>query len=303
MSGADELFPGFASRNLDTGSVVLHFRLGGSGPPLLLVHGYPQTQLCWHKVVGTLAKRFTIVAPDLRGYGRSSCPADDLEHRAYSKRTMAGDLAELMAKLGFDRYHVMGHDRGGRVAYRMALERPHSVSRLILLDVISTWDWWQPEQQAIRRKGVHWAFLAQPSPIPETLIGGDPAAWVHGVLMRGTSKRSLDPFHPKALEDYCASLSDPDRVHATCEDFRAGASCDLYDDWTERRLGRRIECPTFVVWGQSGSLGGISDPIALWRNWCVAVTGCMIDSGHFLAEENPDAVLKAVLPFLGASES
>lgn len=302
MSSAGELFPGFASQYFDTGKVRLHFRLGGSGPPLLLLHGYPQTHASWHKVAKPLADNFTVVIPDLRGCGQSSCADEDLEHRAYSKRVMAGDMVLLMDKLGFRRFCVMGHDRGARVAYRMALDWPGRVVRLVVLDIVTTLDFWQPEQQMARRKGAQWAFLAQPAPIPESLIGADPTTWLEGCLKRRTRSGSLEAFDPRALASYRTSLSDPDRVHATCEDFRAGASCDLYDDGMDRRLGRRIACPTFVLWGAHGSLVAIDDPVMLWRRWCESVIGGMVDSGHFIPEENPAGLLRAVLPFLKEAE-
>jgi len=303
MNGEHDLFPGFVSRRIETGNVALHVCSGGAGPPLLLLHGYPQTHAAWHKVAGRLAESFTVVAPDLRGYGRSDCPPDDLDHRAYAKRTMADDMARLMEGMGFSRYLVMGHDRGARVAYRLALDQPDRVVRLVVLDIMTTWDQWQPDQQTTRHRIVHWAFLAQPAPIPETLIGKDPDGWLEGRLKRGTRSRTLDTFDPRALASYGLGLSDRDRIHATCEDFRASAGCDLADDEADRRLGRRIVCPTLVLWGSSGSLSAIADPVALWRPWCLTVTGRAIESGHFIPEENPAALLDAVLPFLASVEA
>jgi len=303
MKPGGDLFPGFATENFDTGHVRLHYRIAGSGPPLLLLHGYPQTHASWHKVAGRLAETFTVVAPDLRGYGQSACPDADVDHRAYSKRAMAGDVARLMDSLGFRRFHAMGHDRGGRVAYRMALDRPDRIERLAVLDIVTTWDFWQPAQHEARRRSVRWAFLAQPAPIPESLIGADPTAWLEGCLKRSTLSGSLDAFDPRALMAYRMSVSDPDRIHAACEDFRAGASCDLRDDQTDRRLGQRIACPTLVVWGTLGSLAVIDDPVALWRPWCETVSGSKVASGHFIAEENPEGLLAAVVPFLKEAET
>jgi haloacetate dehalogenase len=302
MNGTDDLFPGFMSRRIETGKVDLHVCIGGCGPPLLLLHGYPQTHVAWHKVAGPLAERFTVVAPDLRGYGESACPPDDLDHRAYAKRTMAADMVHVMKDFGFSRYLVMGHDRGARVAYRMALDNPECVARLVVIDVMTTWDQWQPEQQITRNRIGHWAFLAQPAPIPEMLIGKDPIEWLEGRLKRGTRSGTLDAFDPRALAVY-GRLSDRDRIHATCEDYRASASCDLADDEADRRLGSRITCPTLVLWGSSGSLAGVADPVALWRPWCLTVSGRAIESGHFIPEENPAALLDAVLPFLGSAEA
>lgn len=303
MSSADELFPGFSARSLNAGRATLHVRMGGEGPPLLLLHGYPQTHVCWHKVAPKLAERYFVVMPDLRGYGRSSCTSDEADHRAYSKRTMAGDMAILMAELGFAEFRVMGHDRGARVAYRLALERPTMVSALVVLDIMTTWDQWQPQHQTTQQRIDHWAFLAQPAPIPEALIGADPGAWLEGRLRRGTLTQTLNAIDPLALGHYRALLSDGDRVHATCEDYRAGAGCDLADDHVDRSDGRRIACPTLLVWGSHGSLADVADPVALWRPWCWSVSGCMVESGHFIAEENPAALLAAVLPFLEQAEA
>jgi haloacetate dehalogenase len=303
MNSVSELFPEFASQYLEIGNVRLHFRVGGSGPPLLLLHGYPQTHASWHKVAPRLGERFTVVAPDLRGCGSSSCPEDDLGHRSYSKRFMASDMVVLMDRLGFQRFQVMGHDRGARVAYRMALDWPQRVQKLVVLDIATTWDTWQPAQQTARHRGVQWAFLAQPAPIPESLIGADPTAWLEGCLKRGTQSGSLDVFSPPALESYHQNLNCSDRIHAACEDFRAGATCDLLDDQADRRLGRRIVCPALVVWGRHGSLAAIADPVALWRPWCATVSGCMVESGHFIAEENPIALLGALQPFLSGSKA
>jgi haloacetate dehalogenase len=250
-----------------------------------------------------LAERFTVVMPDLRGYGRSSCAADDGEHRAYSKRTMGGDMVLLMEALGFPRFGVMGHDRGGRVAYRLALDWPKAITALVVLDIMTTWDQWQPQHAVTQQRLAHWAFLAQPAPIPEALIGADPVAWLEGRLRRGTLTRSLEAIDPRALSDYRALLSDSDRVHATCEDYRAGAGCDLSDDREDRSAGRRIACPTLVVWGSQGSLADVANPVALWKPWCRAVSGCKVESGHFIPEENPAALLAAVLPFFEQAEA
>ena len=302
MSVAGELFPGFSSRFFDIDDVTLHARTGGSGPPLVLLHGYPETHAAWHKVAPELARGFTVVLPDLRGYGRSGCAPDDFEHRAYSKRTMAVDVAQLMNLLGFSRFAVMGHDRGGRVAYRLALDQPALVERLVIVDIMSTWDNWQEVHLKTRQRQSHWAFLAQPAPIPESLIGADPIEWLEGRFKRGTLLRSLSPIDPRALAEYRMAYSDPDHIHAACEDYRAGAGCDLADDEADRRNGRRIECQTLMVWGTAGSLSDVADPLALWRPWCRSLSGCAVESGHYIPEENPAALLEAVRPFLQGSE-
>ncbi|MDX2156577.1 MAG: alpha/beta hydrolase [Hyphomicrobiaceae bacterium] len=298
MTAAADLYSGFESRLATLGDVALFTRIGGKGPPLLLLHGYPQTHVLWHRVAPALAAHFTLIIPDLRGYGASSCPPSDGEHRAYAKRTMALDVLRLMASLGHTRFSVMGHDRGARVAYRLALDHPAAVERLVAIDILTTFDQWQPGQQLTRRRIFHWAFLAQPAPIPETLIGTNPVDWLEGRFRRGTMARSTDPIDPRAMAHYRASLSDPDRVHATCEDYRASASCDLADDTDDRVAGRQIVAPTLVIWGSQGSLAEVGDPLAFWKPWCRSVEGILVEAGHYIPEENPTALLAAALPFL-----
>ncbi|MFM9942288.1 MAG: alpha/beta fold hydrolase [Hyphomicrobiaceae bacterium] len=300
----DAFFPGFTSRHLSTGDTDIFARIGGSGPALLLLHGYPQTHVMWHLVAGELARHFTVVAADLRGYGQSSCPPTDIEHRPYSKRVMAQDMVEIMSKLGQTRFSVMGHDRGARVAYRMALEHADVVERLALLDIVSTVDQWQAENQQARMRMFHWGFLAQPAPLPESLIRRAPVDWVDGTFKRGTKAKSLGVIDPRALETYRRFFRDPDHVHATCEDFRAGATCDLLDDQADLAAGRCIDAPTLFLWSTHGSPSEFADPLGLWRRWCRHIEGGTIDSGHFIAEENPAALLAAAVPFLlGQSET
>lgn len=293
------LFPGFAEHVVKLDDVAIRVRVGGKGPALLLLHGYPQTSAMWHRVAPQLAKHHTVVAADLRGYGRSSCPPTDMDHRPYAKRTMAADMLGVMRELGHDRFCVMGHDRGGRVAYRLALDHPSRIERLVLLDIITTHDQWSAANQSIRLKMFHWAFLAQPAPMPESLIGRDPMDWLDGRFKRGTKTRTLDPIDPLAMAEYRLCFSDPDHIHATCEDYRAGARCDLVDDDADLAGGRMIRCPTLLVWASEGPMADIADPLALWRQWCEHVEGAEIDSGHFIAEEAPDALLARVVPFLG----
>lgn len=300
---AVDLFPGFDTCNIDTGEATIHARIGGRGPALLLLHGYPQSHAMWHRVAPELAKSFTVIAADLRGYGRSSCPPSDMDHRPYSKLSMAVDMIKLMHSLGHRRYSIIGHDRGARVAYRLAMEMPDQVERLVILDIITTADQWSSANQKVRLKMFHWAFLAQPAPMPETLIGRDPVDWVEGRFKRGTKSRSLAEIDPRALADYHAYFTDPDRMHATCEDFRAGSGCDLADDEKARDAGRRIECPTLVLWATDGPLADVSDPLELWRPWCRSVVGANIDSGHFIAEERPRELLEYAQPFLRTKNS
>lgn len=295
---AADLFPGFATHRVVTRGVEIFARVGGSGPALLLLHGYPQSHMMWHRVAGPLARHFTLVLPDLRGYGRSSCPPSDDQHRAYAKRTMALDMIALMNSLKLPRFAVVGHDRGARVAYRLALDHPALVDRIMLLDILATPDQWSLREQATNLRMFHWAFLAQPAPLPESLVGMDPVDWVHSRFKRGTLSGDVGIVDPIALDDYVSMMRDPDRVHATCEDYRAGARADLDDDEADRAAGRRIACPALVLWGTHGQLADVIDPLALWRPWCSQVAGGPLAAGHFIPEENPQALVDVLLPYL-----
>ncbi len=292
-----DLFPGFAERRIETAEgVEIYLRTGGSGPPLLLLHGYPQTHVIWHKMAPELARHCALVIPDLRGYGRSSAPMGDAEHQTYSKRAMAEDCVTLMRELGHVRFMVAGHDRGGRVAYRLALDHPEAVAALVPIDIIPTAEVWRriTAQSAVR--GYHWQFLAQPFPLPETLIGKAPDYYLEHTLKSWAGPHDLSPFAPEALLHYRAQMHEAARVHAFCEDYRAGAGIDRKLDEADSAAGRKIACPTLVL--HSSYLPG--DPPAIWRNWCTDVTADFVDSGHFLVEENPKATLAALIPFLGS---
>jgi haloacetate dehalogenase len=301
MSASADLFPGFAERRIRAAGADIFVRTGGSGPPLLLLHGYPQTHVCWHKVAPALAGHCRLVMADLRGYGVSSVPASDADHVAYSKRAMAEDALAVMHALGHRQFMVAGHDRGGRVAYRLALDHPEAVVALMPIDILPTAEVWRRTTAESAIGSYHWGFLAQPHPLPETLINTHPVYYVEHTLRSWAKARDLSPFAPTALAHYRALMSDPARVHAVCEDYRAGASVDRRLDEADLAAGRRIACPTFVAWG-SAYLGarGI-DPLDVWRAWCTDLSGAEIDSGHFQAEENPDALVAALLPFLAAS--
>jgi haloacetate dehalogenase len=300
MIDVEDLYPGFAKRRIETGGVEVYARVGGSGLPLLLLHGYPQTHLCWHRIAPELARRFTLVIPDLRGYGASSAPAGDALHNVYSKRAMAEDCIGLMRALGHLQFTAIGHDRGARVAYRLALDRPDVVERLVILDILPTAEVWARMTSQGALRSYHWSFLAQPAPLPETLISAAPSAYVEHTLKSWTRAKSLDCFAPRALANYCAMLDRPERIHAVCEDYRAGASVDREADEADREAGRRIGCPTLVLWSSDylAASKGAVDPLAVWRQWATDVEGQEIVSGHFLAEENPQATLAALLPFL-----
>ena len=289
-------FDGFELSRIDVGEVTLRVRSGGSGPPLLLLHGYPETHLMWGGVAGDLARDFTVVAPDLRGYGESSQPATIPSHETYGKRAMAADGVALMRQLGFDRFDVAGHDRGARVAYRMALDTPDAVRRLTVMDVIPTGEVWARADARFALGYWHWAFLALPEPAPETVIGHDPEHFFFDAQFGG----AIRGFAPAAVADYTRALGDPAVVHALCEDYRAGASCDRRLDDADRAAGRTIAAPLQVLWGANGALEAWYDPLAIWRDWADDVTGSAVDSGHFLVEEEPAVVLEALRTFHSA---
>lgn len=293
-----ELFPGFDQRRLPGDGADIFLRLGGAGPPLLLLHGFPQTHAMWHKVAGPLAERFTVVIPDLRGYGLSTGPDNDPDNYAYSKRAMGRDFFAVMATLGYERFAVVGHDRGGRVGYRMALDKPEAVSRLVVLDIVPTYAMWHGMDHKLARAVYHWSFLAQPHPLPETLIGANPVYYLDWTLASWTKTRDLTAFDAKALAEYRLHYAAPETIRATCDDYRAGSTYDLAADEADRAAGRRIACPTLALWGEAGIPGEIEGPLGVWREWCDVATGAAIDSGHFVAEENPDQTLARMLPFL-----
>jgi haloacetate dehalogenase len=295
-----DLFPGFARAELPTPAGTIFARVGGSGPPLLCLHGYPETHAMWHRVAPELARHFTVVCADLRGYGRSFVAPTVAGHETYSKRAMAADMVAAMAHLGLKQFSLLAHDRGARVAYRLALDHPDVVTRVALLDIITTHDLWATIDRARIMRMYHWAFLAQPAPLPERLIERDARDYLEGRFRRGaaTVPAWLDPH---VLDDYWLSFRDPTRLHASCEDYRAGATCDVDHDARDHAAKRMIKAPVRVVWGERGNLALTADPLALWRVWAPGVTGTAVDSGHFIPEENPKAMLASVLPFLSAS--
>lgn len=273
-------------------------RIGGSGPPLLLIHGFPQTHAMWHKLAPDLMRRFTCVMPDLRGYGYSSCPPNTPDNAAYSKRAMAADLIALMADLGHSRFAVAGHDRGARVGYRMALDHPDAVRCLTVLDIVPTYAMWRNFTVRLAMKTYHWLFLAQPNPLPEMLIEQAPVGFLDYTIASWTKTKDLSSFSDAALAEYRLHYATPEHIHATCNDYRAGATCDREADEADRAAGRKIACPTLALWGNTGIPANFADPLSLWREWCDQAEGHGIDSGHFAAEENPADTLAALLPFL-----
>jgi haloacetate dehalogenase len=294
------LFSGTREHRFSNGTAEIFARIGGSGPPLLLLHGYPQTHSMWHKVAPELMRRFTCVMPDLRGYGFSSCPPNDPENFTYSKLAMAKDMVALMSDLGYKRFAVVGHDRGGRVAYRMALDHPGLLSCLAVLDIVPTYAMWHNFTVKLAMKTYHWLFLAQPHPLPEMLIEGTPVGFLDLKIASWTKTKDLSAFDPQAMAEYRLHYATPEHIHATCNDYRAGATYDLKADEADREAGRKITCPTLALWGTAGIPSETDGPLEAWKLWCTNVTGCGIDAGHFLAEENPTETLAHLLPFLKA---
>lgn len=293
-----DLFPNTREYRHRSGAAEIFARIGGEGPPLLLLHGYPQTHAIWHAVAPSLMAQFTCVLPDLRGYGLSSCPANAPGNRPYSKRVMADDMLALMRDLGHERFAIVGHDRGARVAYRMALDHPAAVRSLSLLDIMSTYDMWHGFSVPLAMKAYHWLFLAQPHPLPEMLIETAPIAFLDYTLARWTKTKDLSAFAPLALAEYRLHFSTPEHIHATCNDYRAGQSIDLADDEADAATGNKISCPLLVLWGDSGIPGDMNDLSASWRRWAHRIETGIVAAGHFLPEENPQATLDHLLPFL-----
>jgi haloacetate dehalogenase len=301
MPDLADLFPDFASHWIDTSVGKIFARAGGSGPPLLLLHGYTQTHVMWHRVAPVLAARFALVIPDLPGYGWSAVPEANAGHAPYDKRSMAKVMVEIMEKLGHTRFRLAGHDRGGRVAYRLAFDHAPRIERMATLDIVPTYDMWHGMDRNMAMKVWHWPFLAQPAPLPEMLIGKVPVEYLEWKLASWSKTKNLSAFDPSALDHYRVSFSDPLCIHAQCEDYRAGYGADLANDEADRAAGRTIACPLLALWGGAGIANETGGPLNIWRQWAPQATGKAIDSGHFLAEENPDATAAALLEFFTTS--
>ncbi|XHS76546.1 alpha/beta fold hydrolase [Burkholderiaceae bacterium UC74_6] len=293
----EALFPGFRHGRFEVGEgVEIAASVGGSGPGLLLLHGHPQTRAIWHRVAPKLAEHFTVVAADLRGYGDSSKPAAAVDHGSHAKRAMAADQVALMRQFGFERFSLLAHDRGARVAHRLASDHPERVDRAVFLDIAPTLAMYEQTGEAFARAYWHWFFLIQPAPLPERLIEADPAAYLREVM--GRRSAGLAPFDPRALAEYARCLALPGTAHGICEDYRAAAGIDLVHDRADRDGGRMLSTPLLVLWGAEGVVHRCFRPLEEWRRVATDVRGEALPCGHYIAEEAAEVLLDRALPFL-----
>jgi haloacetate dehalogenase len=291
------LFPGFTLETVTVSAGAIRLRHGGSGPPLLLLHGNPQSHLMWHALAPSLAERFSVMCPDLRGYGGSFKPAATSTHAPYAKKVMAADMVEVMRQFGHEQFSIAGHDRGARVAHRLALDHPQRVTKLAVLDIIPTIEHFERTDMAFALGYYHWFWFAQPHPFPEVLISAAPDAWFAAHTSR--EPKAADFFHPDALADYLEAARRPETIVGMCEDYRAAASIDLEHDRASRDAGIKVQCPMLVLWGARGKMSQWYRPLEIWRSYCAAeVSGGAIASGHYLAEEQPAEVLRHFQAFL-----
>ena len=288
------MFKDFKRIDLETSGARIHLVKGGQGLPLLLLHGYPQTHVLWHKIAPRLAEHFTVIATDLRGYGDSAKPTGDSDHGNYSKRVMAQDQVEVMQQLGYEEFYLVGHDRGARVAHRLTIDHPQRVKKLGLLDIAPTYQMFATTDQAFATAYYHWFFLIQPTPFPETLIHANPDYFLNHCL-KSWSKRA-GAFTTEAIAEYQRAFSQAETIHATCEDYRASATIDLVHDAQDQNY--KIACPVLVLWGERGIIGKKYDVIASWQKQAHNITGMALDCGHFLPEEAPDETYQQLRDFL-----
>jgi haloacetate dehalogenase len=292
------MFEGFATSELETERGTIHARVAGDGPPLLLLHGYPETHLMWHSAAPLLTQRFTVVVSDLSGYGASLRPVPSSDHAPHSKRALALDQVQAMASLGHEQFAVAGHDRGGRVAYRMALDHGDRVSALAVLDIVPTAEVWARADALLSLVYWHWGFLAQPAPFPERLIAGDPDAYFEYHLRSIGLGREPDRYPDAVMAAYRGQLEDASVVQAICEDYRAGASIDREHDEADR--GRLIDCPVLALWAKYGALEPLyGDVLEVWRAWAKQIRGRALEASHFLVEDRPEEVARELIAFLG----
>ncbi|WP_067701852.1 alpha/beta fold hydrolase [Erwinia sp. ErVv1] len=293
--GPSPFIPGFRLGDVTLASGVrLRVAMGGNGPPLILLHGHPQNHLTWHKVAPTLAQEFSVILPDLRGYGDSDKPPGGEGHRNYSKRVMAQDIIQLMDRLNYDTFIFVGHDRGGRVGHRLALDYPDRVSRCIFIDIAPTATMYALTDKTFATRYFWWFFLIQPAPLPEKMIGQDPAFFLRQHI--DAQNKTPDATEPAIFADYLRCYQHPDMLHAVCEDYRAAATTDLEDDASDGE--KRIQCPLFLLWGEQGTVGQLYDVISTWQEKAREVTGVGLPCGHSPQEEVPGEMLGHLLPFL-----
>jgi haloacetate dehalogenase len=290
------MFKDFRPVSFETDGIAISAVIGGQGPALLLLHGHPQTKAIWHKIAPALARSFTVVAADLRGYGDSGKPDGAADHGNYAKRRMAQDQIELMRGLGFREFMILAHDRGARAAARMAIDHPDAVRKLVTLDIAPTLAMYEQTSFGFAKAYWHWFFLVRPFPFPETLIRADPDLYLKQTM--GSRRAGLKPFTPEAYAEYLRCLSDPATAHGICEDYRASITIDLEHDRADLLAGKRIACPLLALWGEDGIVGKYFDPLAEWRKWAGNATGGALPCGHYIPEEAPDLLLERVLPFL-----
>ncbi|MDB4404574.1 alpha/beta hydrolase [bacterium] len=289
------MFKNFKKSIVQANNVDINYVIGGSGPPILLLHGYPQSHVIWHKIAPALAEKYTVVVSDLRGYGDSGKPPTDERHEPYSKRVMAKDQVQLMKKLGFDRFLLVGHDRGGRVAHRLVLDYPEVVTKLVVMDIAPTYTMYKTTDMDFAKAYYHWFFLIQPADIPERMIGADPVYFLNKKF--GQWGKDNDAFTTTAFAEYLRCLT-PETIHASCEDYRASATIDLEHDQIDLDNDRKMTCPMLVIWGAKGFVGNKYNMITEWRKWATDVSGFSLPCGHYLPEEAPKETLAALLSFL-----
>lgn len=290
-------FPGFTHEHIELSTGAIRLRRAGSGAPLLLLHGNPQTHVMWHAVAPSLAERYTVVCPDLRGYGGSWKPEATADHAAMSKRAMAAELVELMRKLGHESFQVVSHDRGARVAHRMALDHHERIQKLAILDIVPTIEHFERTDMSFALGYYHWFWFAQAHPFPENVISAAPDDWFRAHTSRESKSDGF--WHPEALKDYLAAARDPAMIRGMCEDYRAATKIDLDHDRESRAAGKKVSCPILALWGEKGRIGGWYDALAIWRQYCSAtVTGGSVPSGHYIAEEAPGDLLRRLAGFL-----
>ena len=295
-------FEGFETQRFEVPDASIFARIGGNagGPPLLLLHGFPQTHALWHRVAQQLAKDYFLVMPDLRGYGDSSKAPGLDDHSNYSKRSMAADMVAVMDALGTDSFHLCGHDRGGRVAHRLAVDHPQRVKKLCVIDIAPTLDMYNATDMAFARAYYHWFHLIQPKPVPETMIGGAPQAYLHTKL-GGWGGSGTSFIEPQAMAEYERCFCNTEAIHSACEDYRASAGIDLEHDRASRAQGEKIACDTLVLWGERGVVNRLFQPLALWQAQCAGqVTGWAVPAGHFIPEELPQETAEALRGFFTA---